>query len=321
MTHALFKACLFLGSGSVIHAMHYALHKGHLHDDAQDMRNMGGLRKAMPITFLTFFVSTIAIAGIPGFSGFFSKDEILWQAFANPLHGNLNIFLWGTGAVAACFTAFYMFRLVFMTFFGECRINSKVKEYLHESPLVITIPLMVLGFLAVVGGYIGMPKLLGMLPNYFEHWLEPVFELAGEYGATYAHHGAHPSHAIEWALMGGSVVIALVGIAIAFSMYVQNTALPKRFTEAFPTLYRAVYNKWYVDELYDYLFVNPCKAFGQFLWKGFDVLVIDGVVNGVASVMMGFSGIFRYMQSGLIHNYAWSMAFGVVVMLGYYVFK
>jgi NADH-quinone oxidoreductase subunit L len=173
----------------------------------------------------------------------------------------------------------------------------------------------------VVGGYIDMPKLLGMLPNYFEHWLEPVFELAGEYGATYAHHGAHPSHAIEWALMGGSVVIALVGIAIAFSMYVQNTALPKRFTDAFPTLYRAVYNKWYVDELYDYLFVNPCKAFGQFLWKGFDVLVIDGVVNGVASVMMGFSGIFRYMQSGLIHNYAWSMAFGVVVMLGYYVFK
>ncbi len=321
MTHAFFKACLFLGSGSVIHAMHHALHKGHLHDDAQDMRNMGGLRKAMPITFLTFLVSTIAIAGIPGFSGFFSKDEILWQAFANPLHGNLNIYLWATGAVAACFTAFYMFRLVFMTFFGECRINAKVKEYLHESPLVITIPLMVLGFLAVVGGYIGMPKLMGMLPNYFEHWLEPVFELAGEYGATYAHHGAHPSHALEWTLMGGSVVIALVGIAIAFNMYVKNTELPKKFTDTFPTLHRVVYNKWYVDELYDYAFVNPCKAFGQFLWKGFDVVVIDGIVNGVANVVMGFSGVFRYMQSGLIHNYAWSMAFGVVVMLGYYVFK
>jgi NADH-quinone oxidoreductase subunit L len=321
MTHAFFKACLFLGSGSVIHAMHYALHKGHLHDDAQDMRNMGGLRKAMPITFLTFLVSTIAIAGIPGFSGFFSKDEILWQAFANPYHGGANIILWGTGAVAACFTAFYMFRLVFMTFFGECRINSKVKEYLHESPLVITIPLMVLGFLAVVGGYIGMPKLLGALPNYFEHWLDPVFELANEYGATYAHQGAHQSHSLEWTLMGGSVVIALIGIGIAFTMYVNNTTLPKKFTDTFPTLHRVVYNKWYVDELYDFVFVNPCKALGQFLWKGFDVLVIDGVVNGVANVVMGFSGIFRYMQSGMIQNYAWSMAFGVVVMLGYYVFK
>jgi len=321
MTHAFFKACLFLGSGSVIHAMHHALHHGHLHDDAQDMRNMGGLKKPMPITFITFFVSTIAIAGIPGFSGFFSKDEILWQAFANPFHGNLNIYLWATGAIAACFTAFYMFRLVFMTFFGECRINPKVKDHLHESPLVITIPLMVLGFLAVVGGYIGMPKLMGALPNYFEHWLEPVFELANEYGAKYAHQGAHHSHALEWGLMGASVVIAVVGISIAATMYMKNTTLPKKFTDTFPVLHRAVYNKWYMDEIYDFAFVNPCKALGQFLWKGFDVLVVDGIVNGVANVVMGFSGIFRYMQSGMIHNYAWSMAFGVVVILGYYVFK
>jgi NADH-quinone oxidoreductase subunit L len=321
MTHAFFKACLFLGSGSVIHAMHHALHHGHLHDDPQDMRNMGGLRKAMPITFLTFLVSTIAIAGIPGFSGFFSKDEILWQAYANPYHGNVNYILWTTGAVAACFTAFYMFRLVFMTFFGECRINAKVKDHLHESPLVITIPLMVLGFLAVVGGYIGMPKLLGALPNYFEHWLDPVFELANEYGTKYAHQGGHHSHLQEWSLMGGSVVIAVVGISIAANMYLKNIGAPAKFVATFPTLHRAVYNKWYVDEIYDYAIVNPCKALGQFLWKGFDVLVVDGVVNGVANVVMGFSGVFRYMQSGLIHNYAWSMAFGVVVMLGYYVFK
>ncbi len=321
MTHAFFKACLFLGSGSVIHAMHHALHKVHANDDAQDMRNMGGLRKAMPITFLTFLVSTIAISGIPGFSGFFSKDEILWMAFANPYHGNLNIVLWAIGAIAACFTAFYMFRLVFMTFFGECRINPKAKGYLHESPLVITIPLMVLGSLAAVGGYLGMPKILGMLPNYFEHWLDPVFELANEYGNTYAHHGAHPSHGVEWGLMGLSVAIALVGIGIAFTMYVKNTELPGKFVATFPTLHRAVYNKWYVDEIYDYIFVNPCKALGQFLWKGFDVLVIDGVVNGVANVVMGFSGIFRYMQSGYIYNYAFSMALGVVVMLGYFIFK
>jgi NADH-quinone oxidoreductase subunit L len=321
MTHAFFKACMFLGSGSVIHSMHHALHKGHLNDDAQDMRNMGGLRKVMPITFLTFFVSTLAIAGIFPFSGFFSKDEILWKAFSNPYHGGLNIVLWGTGAVAACFTAFYMFRLVFMTFFGECRINPKVKEHLHESPLVITIPLIVLGILATVGGFIGMPKVMGMLPNYLEHWLDPVFELATEYGAKYAHAGGHESHALEVGLMVGSVCIAVVGIMIALTMYVKNTGAPAKFVAAFPALHRAVYNKWYVDEIYDYLFVNPCKAFGQFLWKGFDVVIVDGVVNGVANVVMGFSGILRYMQSGYIYNYAFSMALGVVVMLGYFIFK
>jgi NADH-quinone oxidoreductase subunit L len=214
-----------------------------------------------------------------------------------------------------------MFRLVFMTFFGECRINPKVKEYLHESPLVITIPLMVLGVLATFGGFLGMPKVMGALPNYLEHWLDPVFELANEYGTKYAHAGGHESHALEWGLMGLSVAIAVVGIMIAMTMYVKNTGAPARFVATFPALHRAVFNKWYVDELYDFIFVNPCKAFGQFLWKGFDVIVIDGVVNGVANVIMGFSGIFRYMQSGYIYNYAFSMALGVVVILGYYVFK
>jgi NADH-quinone oxidoreductase subunit L len=321
MTHAFFKACLFLGSGSVIHAMHHALHHGHLHDDAQDMRNMGGLRKVMPITFVTFLASTIAIAGIPGFSGFFSKDEILWQAFANPYHGGLNIILWGTGAIAACFTAFYMFRLVFMTFYGECRINPKVKSHLHESPLVVTIPLMVLGFLAVVGGYIGMPKIMGMLPNYFEHWLEPVFEQANEFSKAYVHQGAHHSHALEWGLMGLSVVIALVGISIAYTMYIANTDLPKRFTTAFPALHRAVYNKWYIDELYDALFVNPCKWLGSFLWKGFDVLVVDGIVNGVGKLVMACSAALKGLQSGYIHNYAFGMAAGVVVIVAAYLFR
>jgi len=321
MTHAFFKACLFLGSGSVIHAMHHALHKGHLHDDAQDMRNMGGLKSAMPITFITFLVSTIAIAGIPGFSGFFSKDEILWQAFANPYHGSVNYVLWGVGCIAALFTAFYMFRLVFMTFFGECRINPKVKEYLHESPLVITIPLMVLGFLAVVGGFIGMPKLMGMLPNYFEHWLDPVFELAKEYGATYAHSGAHHTHALEWGLMGFSVLIAVVGIGIAFTMYMANKSLPGKFTSTFPALHRAVYNKWYMDEIYDFLFVNPCKAFGNLLWKGFDVVIVDGVVNGTAKLVMAFSAGLKGLQSGYIHNYAMGMALGVVGILALYLFR
>ncbi|HEY5974775.1 MAG TPA: NADH-quinone oxidoreductase subunit L [Geobacteraceae bacterium] len=325
MTHAFFKACLFLGSGSVIHAMHHALHHGHLHDDPQDMRNMGGLRKAMPITFITFLVSTIAIAGIPGFSGFFSKDEILWQAFSNPFHGDLNILLWGTGAVAACFTAFYMFRLVFMTFFGECRINAKVKDHLHESPLVITIPLMVLGALAVVGGYIGLPKLIGDLlggvPNYFEHWLEPVFEKSTEYAKHYAHAGAHHSHSLEWGLMGLSVVIAVTGISIAYALYIASPDIPKRFTAAFPGLHRAVYNKWYIDELYDFMFVNPCKNLGNLLWKGFDVVVVDGIVNGVGKLVMGISAGLKGLQSGYVHNYAFGMALGVVAIIAFYVFR
>jgi NADH-quinone oxidoreductase subunit L len=326
MTHAFFKACLFLGSGAVIHSMHHALHHAHSHDDAQDMRNMGGLKSKMPLTFLTFMIATIAIAGIPPLAGFFSKDEILWQAFSNPHHGNLNYLLWGMGAVAAGLTAFYMFRLVFMTFFGECRITPKAKDHLHESPMVIVIPLIVLAGLSAVGGWIGIPKVIGEvfggIPNTFEHFLAPVFRYSEEYMAQHAAHGeAHHSAVLEWGLMGVSVLIAVIGITIAYSLYVKNIGIPARFTAAFPALHRAVYNKWYVDELYDYIFVNPCKAFGQFLWKGFDVVVIDGIVNGVANVVMGFSGVFRYMQSGLIYNYAWSMAFGVVVILGFYVFK
>ena len=290
MTHAFFKACLFLGSGSVIHSMHHALHHAHSHDDAAGYAQHGRSEGKMPLTFLTFLIATIAIAGIPGFSGFFSKDEILWQAFSNPYHGNLNVVLWGVGAIAACFTAFYMFRLVFMTFYGECRITPKAKDHLHESPMVIVFPLIVLAFLSAVGGYLGIPKVIGELfggiPNYFEHFLSPVFEFSEEYVKTHGHALAHHSAALEWGLMGVSVVIAVVGIAIAFVMYVRITTLPARFTAAFPALHRAVYNKWYIDELYDFLFVNPCKALGNFLWKGFDVLIVDGVVNGVAKVVM-----------------------------------
>lgn len=286
---------------------------------------MGGLKKHMPLTFLTFLIATIAIAGIPGFSGFFSKDEILWQAFANPLHGGLNTVLWAMGAIAAGLTAFYMFRLVFMTFYGECRIKTGAEKYLHESPMVIVIPLIVLAILSVVGGYIGIPKLIGDvfggIPNYLEHYLKPVFANANAYMAAQAHGVHHHSHALEWGLMGTSVVIALIGITIAGFLYLANPTLPAKFTSTFPALHRAVFNKWYIDELYDFLFVNPCKALGRFLWKGFDVLVIDGIVNGTAHVVMAFGGVVRYLQTGYIYSYAWTMAFGVVVIIGYYLFK
>lgn len=324
MTHAFFKACLFLGSGSVIHAMHHALHHEHSDADPQDMRNMGGLRKKMPVTFITFLLATIAIAGIPGFAGFFSKDEILWQAFANPHHHGANTLLWAAGAVAAGLTAFYMFRLVFMTFFGKTRLSDKAWHHLHECPWVITVPLVVLAFLSVVGGWIGVPPVighvLGNMPNYFGNFLEPVFAYSTHYTEASGAHGVH-NIALEWGLMGVSVLIACGGIALAWALYIVNPGFPAKVVAAFPVLHRAVYNKWYVDEIYDFAFVNPTKSFGNFLWKGFDVVVVDGIVNGVAASVRGFSGIFRHVQTGMVHNYAMSMALGVVVIVGVFLFR
>jgi NADH-quinone oxidoreductase subunit L len=319
MTHAFFKACLFLGSGAVIHSMHHALQHAHSEDDPQDMRNMGGLKEQMPKTYWTFLVATIAIAGIPPFAGFFSKDEILWQAFTNPLHGDLNRLLWGLGAVAACLTAFYMFRLLFMTFHGQSRIAAGAGEHLRESPMVIVLPLIVLAFLSATGGFVGMPKLFGVA-NLFEGFLAPVFTFSAEQ-MTAGHGIAEHSHSLEWGLMGMSIGIAAIGILIAFIMYVRDTTLPGRFTAAFPLLYRAVCNKWYVDELYDFLIVNPCKSFARFLWKGFDVVVVDGLVNGTATLVMGASRGLKNIQTGYVHNYALAMAIGVVVIVACYMFR
>jgi NADH-quinone oxidoreductase subunit L len=325
MTHAFFKACLFLGSGSVIHAMHHALHHDHSDADPQDMRNMGGLKAKMPITFATFLIATLAIAGVPGLAGFFSKDEILWQAFSNPHHGEMNMVLWGCGAIAAGLTAFYMFRLVFMTFFGETKLSDKAFHHLHESPWVITLPLVVLALLSIVGGYVGIPKVigetLGGIPNMWEHYLEPVFAYSTEYMKHAGAHGEAHSVAMEWGLMGVSVVIAFAGIGMAAALYLISPTIPEKFVAAFPALHRAVYNKWYVDEIYDFAFVNPCKALGNFLWKGFDVVVVDGVVNGVGAVVRGFSGVLRYVQTGFVHNYAFTMVLGVLVIVGAYLFS
>ncbi|MDT8419915.1 MAG: NADH-quinone oxidoreductase subunit L [Desulfuromonadales bacterium] len=312
MTHAFFKACLFLGSGSVIHGMHHGYHHAHLHDDPQDMRNMGGLRKKMPITYITFLISTIAIAGVPLFSGFFSKDEILWWSFGST-RGHWG--LWLIGAIAAGMTAFYMFRLVAMTFWGEQKTDARAKDHIPESPLTITIPLMILAFLAVVGGYVGVPAILGGA-NHIHHFFEPVFAHAQELYKI----EAHGAHATEYALMTASVLIAFAGIGLAIYMYVKKPELPAKFTAAFSGLHQAVFNKWYIDELYDFLFVNPTKKIGTFLWRGFDVCVVDGVVNGTAWVVKGLSAGLRFTQSGFLHNYAAAMVVGVVVIVGYYVF-
>ncbi len=321
MTHAFFKACLFLGSGSVIHGMHHAYHHAHLNDDPQDMRNMGGLSKKMPITYWTFLLSTIAIAGVPLFSAFFSKDEILWWA-ASSTRGSL--WLWAAGAVAAGMTAFYMFRLVSMTFWGEQRTDARAKDHIPESPWVITLPLVILAGLAVVGGYVGVPhvlgNILGHIPNYIEGFLDPVFGPAQEtYHIAVKEAMAH-SLGWEFGLMGGSVLIGFAGIAAAIWFYIKQPELPGKFTAKFPKLHDLVYNKWYIDELYDVLFVNPTKQAGVFLWKGIDVRIVDGVVNGIGRVTTLVSTGLRYTQTGLTQNYAMGMVIGVVMIVGFYIF-
>ena len=314
MTHAFFKACLFLGSGSVIHAMHHSLHSAHSHEDPQDMRNMGGLRKHMPITHLTFLIATLAIAGVPFFSGFFSKDEILHWALASPF-GHWS--LWAVALFTAGLTAFYMFRLVFMTFYGKERMGEKAKKHLHESPLVITIPLILLAILSVLGGYVGVPELMWGA-NHIHHFLDPVF------GATAATHGIFQephSAAFSWGMVAMAIIVATSGIILAFFMYMVRPELPGKVAQSFKGAYRTIHNKWFVDEIYDALFVNPIKRMGTFLWKGFDVKVVDGVVNGIGRVVEMCSRALRITQSGYVHNYALTMVLGMVVIVAFFVFR
>ncbi len=314
MTHAFFKACLFLGSGSVIHAMHKALHHAHLDDDAQDMRNMGGLRKKMPVTSATFGISCLAISGLPFFSGFFSKDEILWWTFASTRGSKV---IWVIVVVAAFMTAFYMFRCLYMTFYGEQKTNPKAKDHVHESPWVITLPLVVLAGLATVGGLIGIPHAIDIahVGNKLNAFLAPVFHHSQELYKI----EAHGSASTEIILMVFSVAIALAGIGLATVMYMKDPSLPGKFTAKFSTLHRVVFNKWYVDEIYDTLFVNSTKKLGIFCWKGFDVKVVDGIVNGIAKLVGALSSVLRYTQSGLFTNYALTMVLGTVVMLAIFI--
>jgi NADH-quinone oxidoreductase subunit L len=323
MTHAFFKGLLFLGAGSVMHAL-----SGEL-----DMRKMGGLRTKIPITFWTFFFACLAIAGIFPFSGFFSKDEILWQALTSS-HGHW--LLWLVAAIAAGMTAFYMFRAVFMTFWGECRAEEQVKHHIHESPRIMTVPLLVLMVLSIVGGWIGIPHALGGpfgIENYFHEFLAPVVGGGGEPGKAHAgltllsqawassgEPGGH-SAAFEILMMVVSLVIALSGIGIAYHFYVKNPALPKLAAERWKRLYKLVYNKYYVDEIYQVLFVNFFKSAGMALWKGFDEFVIDGTINGIAYLIGLLSGAMRKIQTGVVQNYAFSMIIGGIVLVAYYVVR
>ncbi|HXK59762.1 MAG TPA: NADH-quinone oxidoreductase subunit L [Acidobacteriota bacterium] len=326
-THAFFKALLFLGAGSVITAMHHE----------QDMTKMGGLKRYLPVTCLTMWAGTLAIAGVPGLAGFFSKDEILWRAFSNPQGRTL---IWLIGVVVAGMTAFYMFRLMFLTFYGQERIEPEVKAHLHESPRVMTVPLVFLAIGSVFAGYLGLPAWLGT--NVFERFLEPVFHTAYQAPATAAvHHG----HETEVLLTVVSVTIALIGIFLAYHFFVrrpdQATALQRRFQG----VHRLLYNKYYVDEAYDLLFVNRAKDLGTFLWR-FDERVVDGLVNGsaiatkitawisgqadihivdrlvnlVAETADFLSAVVRRLQTGLVQRYALFFVLGIILVISYYLY-
>ncbi|HUR36257.1 MAG TPA: NADH-quinone oxidoreductase subunit L, partial [Terriglobales bacterium] len=346
MTHAFFKALLFLSAGSVIHAM----------GGEQDMRFMGGLRKYIPITFGVMAVGTVAIAGIPPLAGFFSKDEILWKAYSSD-HGHL--VFWIIGALTALMTSFYMFRLLFMTFFGELRSKPAAAHghdshghdnhghgTPHESPWVMLAPLVLLAGLSVVGGWVGVPHALGG-DNRFEKFLEPVFTkyerpatagiaapAHGEAPATSVHSeaatAATAAHAVpaeahgdvttERTLTVVSVLIALVGLFTAWFLYVRRPELPERIAASMGGLYRTVLNKYYVDEGYQQAVVDPIvEGSTKILWKQVDVGVIDGAVNGAGSTAKFFSGTVRRMQSGNLRSYAGWVALGAAALLGYMV--
>jgi len=300
MTHAFFKALLFLGAGSVIHAM----------SGEQDLLRMGGLRRHTPITYRTMFIAALAISGIPPFAGFFSKDEILWSAWSRG-----HSIIWILGLLTAGLTAFYMFRLIFLTFHGHERFPEETRHHLHESPPSMTLPLVILAILSVVGGLVGLPPWLHLGANQFEHYLEPSLELA-----LLPQHGA-VSHSVEFTFAVISVVVALIGIALARWIYLKRPGLSDTIAARMGRLYRLVFRKYLVDEAYDFLFVNPTvKASTGVLWRTVDIAVIDGAVNGTGHSIRTAAGILRHMQSGLIRSYAaWILA-GLLIMLLYLTF-
>ncbi|MBD3331303.1 NADH-quinone oxidoreductase subunit L [candidate division GN15 bacterium] len=306
MTHAFFKALLFLAAGSVIHGM----------SDIQDMRQMGGLKKYMPITFITMLLATLAIAGIPGFSGFFSKDEILWKSFSSS-HGH--ILLWIIGFITAGLTAFYMFRLIYMTFYGKERMSDEVKHHLHESPRSMTLPLVVLAVLSVIGGWVGIPHVFGVT-NHFEHWLAPVIAGPHQEAASHALAAAGSSAATEFLLMGLTVVLVLFSIFGAYMLYKKRPELSTSLAQKFSGLQALLVNKYYVDEIYGALVVRPIVTGSVFLWKIVDVLFIDGLINGFAAIYADISQVARRVQTGRIRSYATVFVLGVVAMVGYFLY-
>jgi NADH-quinone oxidoreductase subunit L len=276
-----------------------------MHDD-QNIQNYGGLRKYMPQTFITFIIAALAISGIPPLSGFFSKDDILWYAFTNG-----NIVYWLIGTVTALLTAFYMFRLVYLTFYGDDRFGRE--KHPHESPKIMTIPLIILAVLSAIGGFIGIPEIFsGEHGNLFENWLEPIFSDAN---AKLAVFGVQ-SHSTEFLLMSATVIGVVGSILYARYLYLQNTGLPSIYSKKFKGLYNILLNKYFVDEFYDAAIVNPTvRVSDKILWKINDNKIIDGVVNGTASLIELISRNIRKLENGIAQVYAVMMVLGIVAAL------
>ena len=329
VTHAFFKALLFLGSGSVIFAMHRAFHHTGSHADAQDMRNMGGLRQYMPWTFRLMWVATLAIAGIPPLSGFFSKDEILASVFARTSHSTLAEASWlgipgsvllyliyALGLAAALLTAVYMTRMMLYTFHGPNRSGEKERHHLAEAPWIMTGPLMALAVLSIVGGFFNLPAFMGGMSQKLHHWLEPVTGQA----ALQITHGeeAHLALGTEFALIGLAVLIALGGIGYAFSRLKPAALVPKDQSPESTGIERVLEHKYYVDEAYDKVIVRPIVGTSRrVLWRGMDAGLIDGLfVNGTAKLMEFFGWIGARLQSGQVGTYAWVLVIGVLAVLG-----
>ncbi len=311
VTHAFFKALLFLGAGSVIHALHHAYHATHRHEDAQDMRNMGGLRRWMPWTAGVMWLATLAIAGVPGFSGFFSKDEILAMTFAKGHEHVLFYALWVVGAVAALLTAFYMTRLMLYTFHGPNRTGAAEQGHVREAPWVMTGPLVILAALSVVGGVLNLPEVLPR-SGWLHHWLEPV-TAAGDFFRP----DAHLSHATEWALLGLATVIAGLGIAAAWRFLTPAALKPAAEAPAETGLQQVLLRKWYVDEIYDALIVRPLVWLSNaVLWRRVDAGAIDAVgVNGSARFARGLGLIGSWLQTGHVGTYVFFFVVGALLLL------
>ncbi len=329
VTHAFFKALLFLGSGSVIYAMHQAYHHTGNHDDAQDMRNMGGLKQYMPVTFVLMWIATLAIAGIPPFAGFFSKDEILGSVFARThestlasatwlgLPGSAVLYIvWVFGLAAALLTAIYMTRMMLYTFHGPNRSGEREREHLHEAPWVMTGPLVVLGGMSLVGGWLNLPEFLPAGPvQALHHWLEPVTG-----AATLRVLGGKESHvaeSTEFMLVGIAVAIAIAGILVAYTRLKPQALVPKAQSPEAEGFERLLEHKYYVDELYDRTVVQPVVSGARsVLWRGMDAGLIDGLfVNGSAYLARGFGWLGARLQSGRVGTYAWVLVIGVIAVL------
>jgi len=291
-THAFFKALLFLAAGSVIHAVHH-----------NDIQRMGGLKKYMPLTFITMFIAALSAGGVPGLAGFFSKDEIIWSAFASG--SAVGKFVWIIVTAVAFFTPFYSFRMIFLTFYGKFRGTHHEEHHLHESPSVMTIPLIILAAGAVGVGWVGVPSVLGG-GAHFAEFLKPVV----------GHPEFHGTHAQEFAIMGLSTTIALTGLVIAGIFYLVKTGIPVRLARNFSVIYRILFNKYYVDELYHYALIKPTLwVANSFIGAITDAKIIEGIVNGVPRTIGRFAESLRKVQTGLAQHYAIIMAAGIMIII------